>query len=100
MADYRLSKRADADIFQIGAYTAGRFGIRQADRYHKGLTRTFQMLAKHPSRGSDASQVAPNLRRWSYESHIVFYLPEPKGVLIVRVLHKRMEIGRHPMNDD
>ena len=55
------------------------------------------MLAAEPARGRDASELAPNLRRSAYESHIIFYVPEATGVLIVRVLHQRMDFARHGM---
>jgi len=100
MTRYRLSARADADIFAIAEYTIAQFGIEQARRYRDGLERVFRMLAENPRRGRSAAQFAENLRRWEYESHIVFYVPEPRGVLIVRVLHRRMDIERHRMIDD
>ena len=100
MASYRLSKRADADILEIVAFTVKRFGIEQGRRYHDGLRRVFQVLAEHPTRGRGAGELAPNLRRWKYESHTVFYVPEPQGILIVRVLHQAMDTARHSMKDD
>jgi len=45
MASYRLSRRADADILEIVAYTAKRFGVEQGRRYHDGLKRAFEVLA-------------------------------------------------------
>jgi len=99
MASYRLSTRADADILEVVVYTVRRFGVEQGRRYHDGLKRAFQALAEHPTRGRGAAELAPNLRRWKYESHIVFYVAEPQGILIVRVLHQAMDIRRHPMND-
>jgi toxin ParE1/3/4 len=99
LAEYRLSKRAYADVLGIAAYTIERFGIQQARRYRNGLERSFQMLADHPMRGRSAAELAQDLRRWQYESHTVFYLLEPRGILIVRVLHLRMDIESHPMSD-
>jgi toxin ParE1/3/4 len=100
MASYRISKRADADIVEIIVYTTERFGPSQAQRYHAGLERTFQMLAKNSSRGRSAVEIGPNLRLFNYESHVVFYALEPQGVLIVRILHQRMDFERHPMSDE
>ena len=100
MASFRLSTRADADILEIVAYTVKCFGIEQGRRYHDGLKRAFQALAEHPTRGRDAAELAPNLRRWKYESHMVFFVREPQGILIVRVLHQAMDTARHSMKDD
>jgi toxin ParE1/3/4 len=100
MAEYRISKLADADIAAIADYTIKTFGIKQARRYRDGLKTSFQMLADHPERGRGAEDLAPKLRRWNYKSHVIFYTPSEQGALIVRVLHQRMDFVRHPMADD
>ena len=100
MPKYRLSLSADADISEIADYTIKTFGIELAHRYRDGLERTFQLLAKYPKRGRNAAQFAPGLRRWEYESHVIFYVPDEQGVLIARVLHNRMDFERHAMGDD
>jgi toxin ParE1/3/4 len=46
--------------------------------------------------GRNASlDLAPELRRYEYQSHVVFYMPELRDILIVRVLHKSMDAPRH-----
>mgnify|MGYP003580679656 CR=1 FL=1 len=100
MAKYRLSKRAYPDIVGIGDYTIERFGIEQARRYRDRLEDAFQALADHPNRGRPADDVAPGLRRWNYQSHVVFFRLEARGILIVRVLHQRMDFERHPMSGE
>jgi toxin ParE1/3/4 len=99
VADYRLSKRADADVLEITSYTIKHFGNDQAQRYHNGLKHAFQLLAHNPARGRPADEVAPGLRRSSYQSHVVFFRTEPQGIVIVRVLHQRMDIPRHQMDE-
>lgn len=100
MAEYRLSKRADGDIAEIASHTIENFGFEQARRYRDELERRFHYLAKHPTRGRKADNLAPGLRRFTFESHVIFYLPKEWGVLIVRVLHQRMDIENHLMSED
>ena len=95
MADYRLSRRAAADLEAIAEFTIGRFGIEQARRYRDELKACFAKLADHPTMGRRAEQLAKGLRRFEHGSHIVFYVPTDDGVLVVRVLHYRMDAGRH-----
>jgi toxin ParE1/3/4 len=45
--------------------------------------------------GRKEDELAPGLRRFEYQSHIVFYVPKDKGVRIVRVLHQSMDVKRH-----
>ncbi|HBK07703.1 MAG TPA: hypothetical protein DDZ81_17930 [Acetobacteraceae bacterium] len=53
------------------------------------------MLAEFPEIGRDASHVRPGYRKIETASHSVFYRNTPVGVVIVRVLHQRMDFARH-----
>ena len=95
MAAYSLSSKAAIDIAGIYEYTIITFGLVQARKYLSGLHDCFQMLADNPLYGRNATDLAPNLRRLEYRSHVVFYVPQEKGVLIVRVLHQSMDAPAH-----
>ena len=95
MADYRLSARAETDLAEIADYTVATFGIEQARRYRNDLESCFEYLAENPRLGRSAESLAPGLRRFEHRSHAIFYAGERSGVLIVRILHTRMNIGRH-----
>jgi toxin ParE1/3/4 len=69
--------------------------LEQARSYLLGLHERFEALAEHPMQGRSAKEFAPELRRFDYQSHIVFYLPKDQGVRIVRVLHQSMDTKRH-----
>ena len=100
MNKYRLSKSADFDIAGIADYTINKFGIKQARRYRDGLEKILRRLAEYPNSGRSAEHLAPRLRRMNFGSHVIFFLHDEKGVLIVRILHQRMAFKRHPMTDD
>ena len=95
MAAYSLSGKAASDLDGIYEYTILNFGLEQARAYLLGLHERFQILADNPGVGRSAAQLAPELRRHEYQSHIIFYTPKEKGVLIMRVLHTRMDAKRH-----
>ena len=95
MARFCLSVRAAADVTGIADYTIERFGIEQARRYRDGLEFCFQSLADNPLLGRSAEELAANLRRFEYESHVVYYQPQDGSVLIVRVLHESMDTPLH-----
>ena len=100
MCQYRLSKLADSDIAGIADYTIRQFGIQQARRYRDGLETIFRRLAEYPNSGRSAGHLAPGLRRMNFESHVIFFLHDGAGVLIVRILHQRMAFKRHRMTDE
>ena len=95
MAVYSLSSKAAADLDGIYEYTILHFGLEQARVYLLGLHERFEMLAKQPTQGRKADELAPGLRQLGYQSHIVFYLAKNDGIRIVRVLHHSMDVTRH-----
>lgn len=95
MAAYSLSGKAVSDLDGIYEFTILNFGLEQAQAYLLGLHERFQILADNPGVGRSAVQLAPELRRHEYQSHVVFYIPKEKGTLILRVLHSRMDAKRH-----
>ena len=95
MADYRLSSRAESDLAGIADYTVAAFGIEQARRYRNDLSACFEYLAENPRLGRSAESLAPGLRRFEHRSHAIFHAEERHGILIVRILHTRMDDRRH-----
>jgi len=45
--------------------------------------------------GTTAENVRAGYRRFPHESHVVFYRVSQRGILVVRVLHKRMDVSQH-----
>lgn len=95
MENYRLTKEADKDLVDIYEYGIFNFGLKKAQTYLLGLHQCFQSLADVPSVGRSADELASKLRRFEYQSHVVFYQVECDGVLIVRVLRSEMDFKRH-----
>jgi toxin ParE1/3/4 len=86
----RISTEAESDIDQVAAYTASTWGWRQTDTYLAKLEDGFDLLAGNSRIGRSCDSIHAGLRRFEIGRHVVFYLPEPDGVLVVRVLHEQM----------
>lgn len=95
MGSYTLSGKADDDIERIAEASLQEWGLARAEKYISGLHETFRMLAEFPDLGRDASHIRPSYRKIETASHSVFYRKTKNGVLIVRVLHQRMDFERH-----
>ncbi len=95
MADYRLTAEADRDIFEIARFTLETWDEVQTDRYLNGLHDTFRELANEPTLGTKSDDIRPSYFRRRYRSHMIFYKTSRAGILIVRVLHVRMDYLRH-----
>ena len=95
MAVYKLSGKASADVADIYEYMIVNFGVEQARTCLHGLDDCFNALAENPLRGRAADELASELRRYEYQSHVLFYREVGQYTLIVRVLHKSMDFARH-----
>ena len=99
MATVRFSRRAEADLLNIGCYTLRTWGPEQAIRYLDNLEASCQMLADNPALGRSCDDVRRGLRRMECGDHVVFYREKAGGILISRILHGRMLPERHAMDD-
>jgi len=89
MTEYRVSKRAIANLNNIYLYGIEQFGRPQALAYQVELEDCFAMLARHPRIGRTSPTIRPGMRRHEHGSHVILYREEKDGVLIVAVLHSR-----------
>jgi toxin ParE1/3/4 len=88
-------KRASAkrDLVEDYVYLAEHAGIETAERFLSSADESFKDLARHPGMGTALSLYDPKLVelcKWrvnGFEKFLIFYLPRPGGVSIVRVLH-------------
>ena len=99
MAAFRFSRRAEADLLNVGAYTLRTWGEDQTIRYIDDLESCCQMLSDNPSLGRVCDDVRPGLRRMECGRHVVFYRDDPGGILVSRILHRRMLPERHAIAD-
>lgn len=91
----RLSGKAADDLSEIADFTIAAFGVEQARKYRDQFQRCFDSLVDNPTLGRSADELAPGLRRIRQQAHVVFYRADADAVLIVRVLHHRMDFDRH-----
>ena len=112
MARFRLSLLARADLAQILAVSAERWGLEGRRRYAAVLTAAMRKVAAEPDRAAtrDRAELSRGVRsfhlrhaRVGYSEarvgrpvHVLFYRVVRPGLAeIVRVLHERMEPSRH-----
>ena len=100
MARFRFSRRAEADLFNIGIYTFRTWGEAQTDRYLRQLENCCQLIADNPALGRSCDEIRPGLRRMKQGKHVVFFREELGGILISRILHQRMLPERHSIDDE
>tara|TARA_Y100001949_G_scaffold166986_1_gene164216 strand:+ start:284 stop:577 length:294 start_codon:yes stop_codon:yes gene_type:complete len=89
------SGKASQDVIKIYQDTAKQWGINQADKYDSGLVNTLKLLQNNPYLGRDRSDIHKGYHHFKYERHIIFYKIRQHDLLIIRILHERMDAVRH-----
>lgn len=93
---YVLSPKARADLEGIWDFTAGRWGDAQAETYVRSIQTAIETVAADPGRGRACDDIRAGYRRFAVGSHLLFYRLDKGGVVdVVRILHQRMDFGRH-----
>ncbi len=92
--NYRVSPRAESDLEEIWLYTFRNWSPEQADTYHNAIVDAFEGLAVGEKTGRPVD-VREGYFKYPVGAHLVFYRFSESGLVVVRVLHQRMDVGRH-----
>lgn len=95
MTKIELTLDAERDLIDIYLYGIEHFGHAQAERYADTLNEKIAVAAENPSFGADYSFVRDDLRRYECISHAIYYRTTASGILVLRILHGRMDPGQH-----
>jgi toxin ParE1/3/4 len=90
-ADFRLTRRAYADLTGIARYTRQRWGELQCRRYLEGLDARFRWLCENPDSGRSRDDIAPESRSFRHNAHIIFYRARTDGVDVLAIVHASMD---------
>jgi toxin ParE1/3/4 len=92
MNSYSFSKHAEQDLKDIRKYTRTKWGLDQAKRYAAHLKQAAAMTVAQPEAAKSFAQIDPFLYRLKCEKHYIWYLSEKRGVVIVAILHEKMDM--------
>jgi toxin ParE1/3/4 len=84
--------QARLDLIDIWNYIADD-NEAAADRLLDRIGGVLQMLSEQPKAGRERAEPAPGLRSFPVGNYLLFYLPRPGGIDLVRVLSGYMDIG-------
>lgn len=95
MTSFVLSPAAQTDVDEIWDYTAQRWGVEQAETYVNALRDACHDLAAE-RRISRAVDVREGYRKLLVGSHVLFFKSSAAGqIVIVRILHQKMDTNKH-----
>jgi len=92
---YVFSKEAENDLVEIYRYGFINYGENKSDQYIGALKEKCQFLAEMPNLDPDRVEFNPAVKIHHHRKHLIIYIIENDDILIVRVLHDRMDIQQH-----
>jgi toxin ParE1/3/4 len=92
MSRYVLTSLAVADLREIARYTGRTWGFEQAERYGEELDLALQQLSLTPDLSKRREAIAPGLRSFPVAQHIAFYIQRKNKIVVLRILHPRMNV--------
>ena len=95
-ATYRITPRAEADLYDIARYTEAEWGRDQRTRYLKALETRLEWLADNPPLGQKREEVAAGYYCYPQGRHLIFYMRTTDGIDIIGIPHQRMDPGTFP----
>ena len=91
---FKTSPETDNDLIKIYEYGFLKFGEAQAEKYFSELQDCFQLLNESPFICRERDEFNPPVRICHHGRHLIIYLIMDDYILIVRVLHERMDVQR------
>ena len=86
MVRIHRTTQAETDLLEIWLYVADDSG-KAADKILNTLDEKIRLIADQTKIGRERPDLYPRLRSFPAESYIIYYLSEPDGIVVVRVLH-------------
>ncbi|WJH41353.1 type II toxin-antitoxin system RelE/ParE family toxin [Aliirhizobium terrae] len=91
-----FSPKAEADIDDIYDYTEQHWGFENAEVYTFELRDACRSLVEGPRHGRKiGDEIRRNYFVLSCKAHFIIYRETVSRIVIVRILHQRMNVRRH-----
>jgi toxin ParE1/3/4 len=92
MSKFKFSNEAVKDLEEIWSYTRQTWSIVQADRYYNLIIDEIEFISSNPLLGRTIDYIKEGYKSTNVKSHVIYYKQiEDEAILIVRILHQRMD---------
>ena len=100
MVTLRYAKAADQDLSTIYLTSDELFGPAQADAYVARLKEAVDLLAEYPLAARLRTETRPPVRVRRCGAHMIVYVVDEVGVLILRFRHGHEDWRADPLGDE
>jgi toxin ParE1/3/4 len=90
-----VSESAQADLRAIRRYSMRAWGPERTSQYMSDLRDTMKGLLRGTVTSRNRDDLRPGLLMATSGRHVIFFEADQSRVLVVRVLHDRMDYVRH-----
>ena len=94
---YRLSTAAENDLVGIFLYGIETFGLEVAQCYRDQLAHAFDIIGDNPHIARERTEIRPPVRVYPCGSHMIVYVTDGAGSLILRIRHQKEDWERNPL---
>lgn len=96
MPDLTIAPLARDDLKDIGRYTQETWGVAQRNTYLRAFAAIFEQMREGIIMGRSRGEIRDHLLCYPCNKHMIFFRRTDAGdVEILRILHERMDFGRH-----
>jgi len=88
---FRKREQVDRDLDAIWNFIAAD-NVGAADKLIGRVGEIFEMLTQNPLAGRERTDLRRGMHSFSVRSYVIFYLPLPDGIEVVRVMHGQQDI--------
>jgi toxin ParE1/3/4 len=92
----RFTPWAERDIRNALLDTRRRWGAEQRTIYRHKLNNAFSLIRHNPEIGLARGDIGPAIRSRLVERHVIYYEIHADAILILRLMHVRMEVPSGP----
>ncbi|MDG5495352.1 type II toxin-antitoxin system RelE/ParE family toxin [Niveispirillum sp. BGYR6] len=86
-----FSQQADRDLIIIWRFIADN-NKAAADALVRKLGKSARLYAQNPAMGRLSPQLGADIRCFPLGRYLIFYRPQPDGILVIRILHAARDI--------
>ena len=90
-----ISAAARADLRNIARYSEREWGRARKKQYLSAIRERFARLLQQPESGIARRDISAGYRSLPVGRHIIFYRIKADAVVIIRILHQRMDAMLH-----
>jgi toxin ParE1/3/4 len=91
----KLSPKARQDFIDILRYTGETWGQDQLLAYRDKIDEALQAIRHNPQLGHGRDDLPPTHLAYLVGSHVIVYRKDANSIGVVRILHQRMNLGKH-----